>query len=403
MPTSRRTVPTVSGSRLLTLEFGILAASAALYNAGFGALNVLLPRYVVDVLGGSETTAGFVMGAMAITALLSRPFFGRTADRHGARRIIVGGALTSAVGISLMLIDDALVYTVLARLVMGVGNAAVFTGSTLLAVSLAPSTRRAEAAAYILVSVHLGVGLGPIAGEAIRDSMSYDAAWCLVIGMMALSSACATMLSYRPGNPDDIPPPLINRAAIGPGIVTLLGVFAFNGLLVFAPLYSREIGLDDTALVFTAASMTIVVMRVAFGTLPDRIGPVRAGSFALGISAFAAGVVAFWDEPIGLYIGASLTAVGLSLQSPSFMSIAVGRVPDSERGSAMATYTGFFDVANALVGPILGVIITFADYRAAFLTTGLLSLVALVLLRINVAPRERGEVPVVSLEMFRLR
>ena len=69
----------------------------------------------------------------------------------------------------------------------------------------------------------------------------------------------------------------------------------------------------------------------------------------------------------------------------------------------MATYTGFFDLANALVGPTLGVIITFADYRTAFLTTGVLSLLALVVLRVNVAPRERGDVPVISLEMFRLR
>jgi MFS family permease len=393
----------VSSPRLLTLEFGIVAASAALYNGGFGALNVLLPPYVVDVLGGTETTAGIVMGAMAATALVGRPWVGRIADRHGARRIIVLGALTGALGITLLLLGDDLALTLAARLVMGLGNAGVFTGSTLLAMTLAPSTRRAEAAAYILVSVHLGVGLGPIAGEAIRNSMSYDAAWILVIAMMLAAAGCATALSYRPGHPDAVPAPLVNRAAVGPGIVSLLGVFTFNGLLTFTPLYAREIGLDDAALVFTTASMTIVVMRLAFGTVPDRIGPVRAATFALVVTAMGAGVVAFWNEPIGLYVGAALTAVGLSLQSPSFMSIAVGRVPDSQRGSAMATYTGFFDVANALVGPTVGIIVSVADYRTAFAFTGALSLVALLLLLTNVAPRERGDVPWVSFEMIRIR
>jgi MFS family permease len=155
--------------------------------------------------------------------------------------------------------------------------------------------------------------------------------------------------------------------------------------------------------VYTAASMTIVVMRAAFGTVPDRVGPVRAATFALSVSAIAAWVVAFWDEPIGLYVGAVLTAIGLSLQSPSFMSIAVGRVPDEQRGSAMATFTGFFDIANALVGPTVGIIVSVSDYRTAFAFTGALALLALVLLRVNIAPRERGEAPAVSFEMIRLR
>jgi MFS family permease len=144
-------------------------------------------------------------------------------------------------------------------------------------------------------------------------------------------------------------------------------------------------------------------MRVVFGTVPDRFGPVRAGAVALVTTAVGAGVVAFWDEPVGLYVGAALTAAGLSLQSPSFMSIAVGRVPEQERGSAMATYTGFFDVANALVGPTVGVIVSVSSYQSAFAFTGLLSLLALALLLLNVAPRERGEAPRVSFEMLSVR
>ena len=393
----------MSSPRLFTPEFAILSLATALYNGGFGALNVLLPQYVVDVLGGTETTAGIVMGSMAITALVSRPFLGRMADRSGARRIIVAGALTSTVGLSLMLLGDSLAITIIARLVMGIGNAGVFTGSTLLAVTLAPATRRAEAAAYILVSVHLGIGLGPIAGEVIRNSFSYTWAWVLVVAMMGSAAACACLLTHRPGDPTAAPAPLVNRAAIGPGMVTLFGVFAFNGLLTFAPLYAREIGLDDTALVFTVASMTIIVMRVAFGRVPDTFGPIRSGAGALAISAAATVVVAFWDQPAGLYVGASLTAIGLSLQSPSFMSIAVRRVPESERGSAMATYTGFFDVANALVGPTVGVIVSGVGYQAAFLFTGAMSLVALAILLLNVGPQERGQTQMVSVELFRVR
>lgn len=397
---------TATGSgveRLLTWQFGVLALSAALYNAGFGALNALLPRYVVDVLDGTETTAGIVMGTMAVTALLTRPWFGRLADRRGARRIIVQGSITSGVGVALLLLGDDLWLTILSRLVMGAGNAGVFTGSTLLAMSLAPDSRRAEAAAYVLVAIHLGFGLGPIAGEAIRDALSYTSAWTLVVALIGASAACAMALAHRPGDPTATPGPLINRHAVGPGLVTLFGVFTFNGLLTFAPLYAREIGVADAALVYTTASATIVVVRVLFGRLPDRIGPIRCGVGALIVTAIGAGVLAFWDEPAGLFVGASLTAAGLSLQSPSFMSIALGRVRESERGSAMATYTGFFDVANALVGPTIGLLVSGFGYQTAFAFAGAMSLLAMVVLIVNVAPRERGEVPVLRMPVIRFR
>ncbi len=387
--------------RLFTAQFVILGISTALYNGAFGALNALLPRYVVDVLGGTESTAGFVMGTMAITALLARPWLGRMADRSGARRIIIIGALVGSLGIPLLVVGDTIAGAVGARLIMGIGNAGVFTGSTLLALTLAPASRRAEAAAYILVSVHLGIGLGPIAGEQLRDALSYDAAWWLVTAMMAGSALVACLLVNRTPNvdPNEPPPPLVSRAAILPGVVSLFGVFAFNGLLTFAPLYAREIGLDDAAFVFTVASGTIIVMRVVFGKLPDRIGPVRAASGALVITVAAAIIVAFWDEPVGLLVGASVMAIGLSMQSPSLMSITVARVPERERGSAMATFTGFFDVANAVIGPSIGLIVAGVGYQPAFLFSGAMAAVALVILRVFLSDHPGGSIGTISLPL----
>ena len=69
----------------------------------------------------------------------------------------------------------------------------------------------------------------------------------------------------------------------------------------------------------------------------------------------------------------------------------------------MATYTGFFDVANALVGPTVGIIVSGVGYQTAFLFTGAMSLVALAILLLNVGPQERGQTQMVSVELFRVR
>ncbi len=252
---------------------------------------------------------------------------------------------------------------------------------------LAPDSRRSQAAAYNLIAFHVGMGLGPTGGEWVLDRTSYDTAWLTITGFILAASLLSWGLSHRPGDPGATPSPLVHRNAIWPGVVTLFGVFAFNGFIMFAALYSDEIGLDAVGPVFMVSSGTMIVARVAFGRLPDIIGPIRAGSGALVVSIFAATLLAFWDKPAGLYVGAALVALGLSLQSPSFMVIAVDGVSARQRGSAMATYTAFFDIANALIGPVIGIIVASSGYRAAFLTAAGAGVVALSVLQGIVAPR----------------
>ena len=268
---------------------------------------------MVDELGGTEATSGFVMGSMAISALLCRPWFGRLADRRGVRLVLMIGACLACVSVLVL------------------------------------------AAFPILISFHVGLGIGPLLGEFVLGRSDYGSVWLAVGGLVLVRCAISSFLPRRIGVHGDqmAPTPLVLRAAIAPGFVTLFGVFAFNGLLQFAPLYGREVGLKDVGLVFTVASLTIVAVRLFFGGVPDVVGPIRAGSWALVLTAFAATVVALWATPAGLYVGAALLACGLSLQSPSFMALAVEGVGDRERGAALATSTGFFDIANAIIGPVI--------------------------------------------------
>lgn len=353
-------------------------------------LNALIPLFVVDKIDSNEATAGTVMGVLAISALLTRPFYGRIADRHGARRILTIG---TSVSISSMIVLIALPVSfevaVASRLVLGAGMAAVFTGITMRSLELAPVNRQSQAASYILVSVHAGLGLGPVLGVQVQSQFGYNTAWQAVTVLMVLSVILCFFLIPTPKTIDRKPAPLVHRNALLPGLVTLFGVFAFNGFLTFASLYGREVGVANIAIIFTVLSGSMVFIRLVAGRVPDLIGPIAAGSGSLVITIIAALVVAFWSQPIGILIGAVLLAAGLSLQSPSFIPLAIADVPDNERGAAMATFTGFYDIANALVGPMLGLIVSGLGYRAAFSSTAVAALIALVLLNLFVAPRWR--------------
>lgn len=381
------------GGRLLSGEFIALMVLSALYFSGSGVLNALMPTFVVDVIGGSEATAGAVMGSIAISSLVSRPLFGRMADRHGARRLMIIGAIVSAVSMLLLLVLPATVPAAIAsRLVLGAGGAAIFTGSAVRSIELAPPDRRSQAASLALVSIHVGLGLGPVIGIRLLDRFGYDQVWLLVGGLAIAAAVVGLLLTATPGDRTAEPAPLIHPAALLPGTVTLFGVFAFNGFLSFASLYGREVGVADVSIIFTVLSGAVITVRLFGGRIPDLIGPIAAGSGALVVTIVAALVVALWAAPAGVFVGAVLLAVGLSLQSPSFIPLAIAGVPDSQRGAAIATFTGFYDIANALVGPILGLLVVGFSYRTAFSFTAVLALVALVMLNVSVAPRWRASV-----------
>ncbi len=376
-------------ARLLTPEFWTLAGCASLFYLGMGAANALLPKFVVDELAGTEATAGFVMGSMAISALATRMWFGRVADRHGARRILVMGALLGALSMLALAVVDSVSGAVLTRLLAGAGGAAFITGSTMLSIELAPPDRRSQAASFILISFHVGMGIGPAAAEALLRRSSYTVVWTIVAAVVAGSALVAMRLTHRPGHDATEGSPWIHRSALGPGAITLFGVFAFNGFLMFVPLYAREVGMADAGLAFAISSVTIVVVRLLFGRVPDIVGPIPAGTFALTFTVFSAAVVAMWATPAGVLLGAALLATGLALQSPSFIALAVDGVSARERGSAMATFTAFYDIANALIGPTMGLLVSRYGYREAFLAAGFMSLLGLALLHLVVAPRRR--------------
>jgi MFS family permease len=182
--------------RLLTPEFWVLMAASSLFFLGSGALNALLPRFVVDALDGTELTAGIVMGAMAISALLARPWFGRLADRRGARRLIVLGAGFATVSLLLLAAFPSVPGAIVSRLFLGAGAAAVVTGSTLLSIELAPDARRSEAASYVLISFHVGMGLGPIGGEALLGFLTYGQVWLVLAAVIAVGGVVAGRLQH---------------------------------------------------------------------------------------------------------------------------------------------------------------------------------------------------------------
>ena len=63
--------------------------------------------------------------------------------------------------------------------------------------------------------------------------------------------------------------------------------------------------------------------------------------------------------------------VGMSLLFPALFSAAMAGVPDDQRSHAVGTFSLFFDLANGLGAPVLGLVVALTSYQGAFAAAAL--------------------------------
>jgi MFS family permease len=376
---------------LLTRRFVLVTLAALAYFIGLGVLVPVVPLVVERELDGGGVAVGVAVGAFSLTAAILRPWAGLLGDRSGRRLLVVGGSVVLAVVVASYTLADGLTALVLLRVLTGVGEAAVFVGAATAVQDLAPPSRRGEAASYFSVAVYGGLALGPALGEAVLDGAGSDAAWLVSAGCCLVAAVLGRWTpAFPPGTTGRRGlgrPALLHPAGLGPGFVLGLSLIGFAGFTTFVPLYVDDVGAGSSGAVFSTFAVIVLAVRVVGARIPDRSGPVRVASAALGMLTLGLGALALLRSAAGLFGGTALFALGTSLLYPSLMRLVVDATPTDERSSAVATFSIFFDLSQGLGAPALGVVVALADEPAAFAVGAALQLAALVLLRMKVAAR----------------
>lgn len=376
--TSRSEVP----ERLLTLRFVTVVTSGLFYFLSLGMQLPTVPKFIEGPLGGSDLAVGVLVGSFSIGAVAVRPLAGRLGDKLGRRILIIVGASLVAISVLAYHLIDSTLVLFGARLLGGVGEAAFFVGAGTMVTDLAPVSRRGEAISYWSVAVYGGLAFGPSLGEWVLSGGHYGRVWT-VSAVLAVVSAAVGLLTVETAkfSDDYVPAPLINRTAVGPGIVLFLGMMGLAGFGAFVPLYVSDVGLEDSSGVFLLYGCTILAVRLLGARIPDRIGTLRAGSLATAASAVGLVVIAAAPSSVGLYVGTFVFSLGMSLLYPSMLTMALEGVPDNHRGSAVGTISSFFDLSQGLGAAILGISVSLGGYRAAFVTAAVMAVAAMFMLR----------------------
>lgn len=339
--------------RLLTRPFIALGIADLAYFTAVGVAIFALPLYVTGPVGSNETGAGIAFGMFAVSALVLRPFAGRIADVSGRLHLLVGGALLAAASLALIALVEDLAAIIALRLVAGVAEAAFFVAGFAVLADIAPPSRLGEALSYNSLGLYLGISLGPPLGELIVQAWGFDAAWVGAAALAVLAAALSLLIGEtREDSPADTgPPALIHRPAIPISIGFVTSLAAMGGFLAFCSLHATRIGSNQPSAALFVYGGVVVVCRIAFARVPDRLPSLPLGAAALGVIAAGLGLVAVWRTPTGLLVGATVMAVGVTFSTPAFFTAIFLTATPSQRGAASGTASAALDLGLGL-GPI---------------------------------------------------
>ena len=397
----RRSEP-IHGDSVITPRFVLVVTAGLLYFFSLGMLLPVVPLFVEGPLDSGKLAVGVAVGAFSVGAIVLRPWAGIMGDRIGRRVLIIGGAVVVAASAGLYHVASGVTSLVVIRVLGGIGEAAFFVGAGTMVTDLAPEERRGEAISYWSVAVYGGLALGPWLGESLacRDASAscadgdFGIVWT-VSAALALAAGAIGVFTRETAPRFDRTAPrprtkLLHPAALLPGTVLFLGLIGLAGYTSFVALYVREIGMRDSRGVLALYAVVILAVRILGARIPDRIGPVRAATFATTTGAAGLVVIAAVGTPVGLYVGTAVFAFGMSLLYPAMMMLALAGLPPSERGSAVGTVSSFFDLSQGVGAAVLGGVADATSYQGGFLAAAGLTLAGLAVLRVGTA-RRAGE------------
>ena len=107
--------------------------------------------------------------------------------------LVVSAFVMSAGGI-LYLLAGSVASLIAARLVVGMGEGALYTAGATWAVDLAPVRRQGLALGLFGLAVWGGLSLGPLMGELLRSAAGYNAVWALTAVLPFVAALIAICL-----------------------------------------------------------------------------------------------------------------------------------------------------------------------------------------------------------------
>lgn len=353
----------------------------------------ILSPYVEHV-GGTLEMVGLVVSAYGLAQLLLRFPLGLLSDRLGKRRpfLALGFAANIIASLVFIIAEDPWVM-IGARFLSGIAACAWVAFSVLFA-SYFPPHRTSQAMSYVTFCNTLSIMASTFIGGWVADLYGWLAPFWLSAGVGLLGLIGVLFVYEKPTQPQPTQPVVARLRSVlaYPELILASIVAAFGQYTTFAthfgflPNYAVSIGASKTELgILTMLGMFSISCTVLLsGTFfAPRFGAKRTLFMAYFAVAIATVALPYIQTVELLYASQILGGLGRGSGYPILMSLAIARLPDAEKATAMGFFQGIYAI-GMFTGPVVaGNIGGQWGYEALFVSTaGVAFLTALVSLRL---------------------
>jgi MFS transporter, DHA1 family, tetracycline resistance protein len=363
--------------------FIFIFATVLLDMLAIGVVIPVLPKLVVDFVGGDMQEAAKILGvfgtAWALMQFLFSPLQGALSDSFGRRTMILISNFGVGLDYVLMALAPTLGWLFVGRVISGITAASISTAYAYVADVTAPDKRSARfglLGAAFGAGFVLGPALGGLAGSIsprlpfwIAGGLSLaNALYGFLVLPESLPRSLRTGFSWKKANPLGALTLLRSHTELfGLAVVYFLDNLAHVVLPSISVLYMfYRYGWDERIVGLTLAGVgvaSIIVQGVIAAPVTKRIGERAALMIGLGFGVAGFLVSAFAQTGAVFWIGIPLLALW-GLESPAAMSLMSRRVGPSEQGQLQGANSSVAGIAN-LLGPAL-----FAQVFAFAIGTG---------------------------------
>src|ERR671923_128422 len=155
--------------------------------------------------------------------------------------------------------------------------------------------------------------------------------------------------------------------ALGVSFALVLSTIGHSWVFAFLPLYA--LGQGQTAALawfFVVYPAWLITWRALLRGVSDRLGHLRVSLFAMSVVALAYLIIALPPTPLSLALAALVLASGNALLYPTLAALVIERAPETERGLALGTLSGAWDLGVVVGSTLIGAVADRVSYGAGF-------------------------------------
>lgn len=368
---------------LWTRNFAFIGIANLLMAIAFYFLLPTLPLFLKESLNASQGQVGLVLAFYTIAALIIRPFVGYAIDSFGRKTIyLISFILFSmlfmgyhfALSIGLMIVF---------RFIHGLTWGSLSTSGSTIAVDLIPASRRGEGISIFGLSMTIAMAMGPMIAITILGKTDYFWVFVIASSISLIGLALALGIKFpeyksSPENRSFSFGRLIEKSSIPLSLNILIITITYGGILSFAAIYAKEIGVVNSGFFFLLLSAGIGLSRFFSGKIFDRVGPYRIVIIGLLLLIVGFPILYFIPNSIGFHSAAVIIGLGFGIVMPTFQAMINNLVKPDRRGAANSTFFTSFDLGIGIGMILTGIISEHLGLGNAFLISSLIISVALI-------------------------